>query len=80
MIGGEDLEGVAQLLEGGGQELEIAAAGAVAGETGDGDHQVGQDVAVGAIGGEAVEEVGDGGVARGDPGGGVIFCHALIVP
>ncbi len=33
VVRGEDLEGVAQLLEGIGQELEVAAAGAVAGET-----------------------------------------------
>src|SRR4030042_384024 len=50
-VWGEDLEGVAQLLEGRGQEFEIAAAGAVAGEAGDGGHQGGQDVAAGASGG-----------------------------
>ena len=66
---GENLEGVAELLEGVGQELEVAAPGAVARHPGDGHHQVGQDVAVGAVGGEAGEEILDGPVARGGPVG-----------
>ncbi len=73
MIGGEDLEGVPQLLEGVRQELEVAAAGAVAGQARDGHHQVGEDVAVGAVRGEAAKEVVDGGVAGGGPGVGRRF-------
>ena len=69
VVRGEDLEGVAQLLERVGQEPEVAAVGAVAGQARDGDHQVGQDVAVAAIGGEAGQEIVDGGVAGGGPVG-----------